>query len=426
LPTERLALLLRRGCFALGSSLFFLRIGEKMRRIKKNITQEIFSTPPDVEDFWEEQPSVTADLVGDSISSEEPVVEESVVNKKGVANIILSELRKTNEAVCYTTEDETGEVILRPRFLSTQHVGLDHILGGGIPSGRITELYSRNEGEGKSSVSAHLMAEMTRTGGLVVLFDAERGFTEERLKTFGVNPENLIYIEPDNVESVFKSVEKVLAVVDTEKCTNKTLIVLDSVAAIPSKTQFEADFGEGALGSHARALSAGFSKITSILGRRDCYFLAINQTRHKINSLWGDSLETSGGKALKFYASTRIELSKAQGSMIKKGDEIIGLQLTAKVVKNKIVKPFQTTTLHLMFNTGIDLYKGLFDLLEKLKMIDRNGAWYSLQGHKFQQKDFDKMLTTLTFTEVDAVAKLLREKRVTVTAINRIFPLWKP
>jgi recombination protein RecA len=345
------------------------------------------------------------------------------------ASQLASRLRKTSSKANVHVLAESGTFVTRPKFLSTQHVWLDHVLGGGIPAGRLTELYSKQEGEGKSSLAAHIMAEMIRRDGLVVLIDSERGFTEERLQTFGIDLDKVVYIEPRYVEEVFDTITEILEEVESEGISDRTLIVWDSVAATPSKTQFEAEYDERTMAAQARALSAGLGKIMETLSKHECYILALNQTRQNIKVIFGDNTQTVGGKGLKFYASTRIELSKSGGN-IKNGDEILGFGIKALAVKNRMARPYNPAFMNFFFEKGVDTFKGLFDFLEVIDIVHKKGAWYTIDGYtkpdgslkSFQQKEFAAVLADLDSKSEEKIVKALLDKRVTLPAIQRFFP----
>ncbi len=284
-----------------------------------------------------------------------------------------------------------------------------------------------------SSIAGHLMAEMQRKGGNVILIDAEQGFTMQRLQQLGVDPATVIYVEPDHIESVFDVITSVFEVIEDEEDTalaDHTLIVWDSVAATPSKQQFEADYDQQTMGAQARALSSGLQKLIKTLKRHEVYFVLLNQIRHKIGAMFGEQTQTSGGKAVKFYASTRLELSKPPNPWLKVDNDVVGFKITAKTIKSRIVRPFQTTTLYLHFERGVDAWKGLFDLCEEAGIIKKKGAYVTITGYakedgtlkSFRQKDFQKIVTELGSDTQQLISDHLVSIGVTPDAIRRFFP----
>lgn len=324
---------------------------------------------------------------------------------------------KKSDAHVYRIEDESGSVITRPKFLSTQILSLDRVLGGGIPAGRVVELYSKSEGEGKSSVASHIMAEMTRQGGYVLLIDSERGFTEDRLKTFGVDLNRVIMVEPRYIEEVFDIITETIETAINEKAAERLLVVWDSVASTPSKIEFEAEYDEVKIATQARSLSRGLPRLLDTLSKVECFVVFINQTRTNIGQMFGDNLTTVGGKALKFYSSVRLELSKGAGSKINVNNEQVGINVSAQCVKNRIAKPFNKTAFPLHFEKGVDLWKDFFDLLVSLKILDQRGAWYafaSVSGEeiKFQQKAFKETMKGLSVEDQEALADTLEKEKI--------------
>lgn len=343
-------------------------------------------------------------------------------SKAAEAIVKVMKSNKNNSLVFTMSED--GTVVTRPKFLSTQHILLDEILGGGIPAGRITEIFSKNEGEGKSSLAAHLMKEMVDQGGLVVLIDSEHGFTEERLRDFGIPLNSVVYVDAPHIEAAFEAIDQTLQEVKDSGVASKCLIVWDSIAGSISKARFEGEFGQGAIGDHARAISAGLPKLAHFLTRVETYLVILNQTRNKIDTFGGGKKESTGGKGLKFYASTRIELSRGAGGYLKQGDSVVGFRVVVKTLKNRIVRPFQVVDMYFHFDRGFDLLKGVFDFLVDRGFIQKLGAWCEMKGveKKFQQKDFTEVLKSLDVDIVDEIKEQMDKANLKGSAYRNLLP----
>ena len=327
-----------------------------------------------------------------------------------------------------TTLSKKSTVITSPKFLSTQHIGLDALLGGGIPAGRFVEIFSHNEGSGKTSLAMHILAECQRTGGIAVLIDMEKGVTTERLETLGVDTSKLLYFYPKYLEKVYEIIEALLKHTKKMGIAQRTVIVLDSIAATPTKAQFEAGYNDPMqVATLARSLSFHLPKFADTIMEIETYFIAINQSRSKIGVLYGSKHTTSGGKAMKFQASIRLKLDVK--TKIKNAKGVVdGIVVRASTEKNKIAAPFRSTEINILFDRGIDTQRSLFDFLVGEGVIDQGGAWNSMPGceKKFQYKDFVSVLSALTAEGVDIVCSALEAKNITTAAIQRFFPEYSP
>ena len=337
---------------------------------------------------------------------------------------IIDHLQSYGSAHVTRMSDEQS-VITVPKFLSTGLPNIDHMLGGGIPAGRITELYSKGEGVGKSSLAAQLMAEMQRQGGTVVLMDTEHGFTDDRLKTFGVNPEEVIKVQPDHIEAACETISTILRIVreTDEKENGGVLVVWDSVTGTPSKAEFESDYGDVLVASAARAWSVGLKKLKDELARSEIYCVMICQTRVNIGQMFGDKQQSTGGMGLRYYAGQRIVLSRGANPWLKNGPQRVGFKVTMSTEKSRLAEPYQQAESSLIFSRGYDRWKSLFDLLLKLEKIKQKGAWYELEGveKSFQAKDFKKVIKSLPKEQKEALTTLLLEAYVNEATVKYFF-----
>ncbi len=252
--------------------------------------------------------------------------------------------------------------------ISTHSIGLNYALGiGGLPRGRIVEIYG-GESSGKTTLSLHVVAEAQKAGGVCAFIDAEHSMDPQYATKLGVKTEELLISQPNSGNEALNILESLIK-------TNKvSVIVVDSVAALVPQAELDGDVGATLMGAQARLMSQAMRMLTAVIAKSNTLVIFINQTRVNIGG-YGDPTTTAGGKALKFYASVRIEVKKT--STIKKGDDPIGSRIRAKVVKNKVAAPFKVTEFDILYNQGIVRECELLALGEKYKLIDRNGASYS-------------------------------------------------
>lgn len=260
--------------------------------------------------------------------------------------------------------------------IPTGSLSLDLALGGGIPKGRIIEIYGP-ESSGKTTVCLHAVAEVQKSGGTAAYVDAEHALDPAYAKRLGVNIDNLLISQPD-------SGEQALEVVETLVRSNAVdIIVVDSVAALVPQAEIEGDMGDAHMGLQARLMSQALRKLTGIINRTKCTVIFVNQLRMKIGVMFGNPETTTGGNALKFYASVRMDIRRI--SQIKQGDAVIGNHCRVKVVKNKIAPPFREAEFDIMYNQGISREGDVIDLAVAHEIVAKQGAWYEYEGQKIAQ-----------------------------------------
>ncbi|MCW8825815.1 MAG: recombinase RecA [Gammaproteobacteria bacterium] len=261
--------------------------------------------------------------------------------------------------------------------ISTGSLGLDIALGiGGLPKGRVVEIYGP-ESSGKTTLTLHVIAEAQKAGGTCAFVDAEHALDPLYAEKLGVNIEDLLVSQPDTGEQALEITDMLVrsAAVD--------VVVVDSVAALTPKAEIEGDMGDSHMGLQARLMSQALRKLTSNIKRSNTLVIFINQLRMKIGVMFGNPETTTGGNALKFYASVRLDIRRI-GS-IKKGDEILGSETRVKVVKNKVSPPFKQTQFDILYGEGISREGEIIDMGVKLEIIDKAGAWYSYNGERIGQ-----------------------------------------
>lgn len=267
----------------------------------------------------------------------------------------------------------------------TGSLGLDIALGvGGVPKGRIVEIYGP-ESSGKTTVALHMVAEVQKRGGIAGFIDAEHALDPVYAKNIGVDIDNLYISQPDNGEQALEITETMV------RSGAVDIVIVDSVAALVPKAEIEGDMGDSHVGLHARLMSQALRKLTAAISRSNCVVIFINQLREKVGVMFGNPETTTGGRALKFYASVRLDVRRTE--TLKQGGEMVGNHVKVKVVKNKVAPPFKQAEFDIMFGTGISREGEILDLASECNVVNKSGAWYSYNGERIGQgrenvKDF--------------------------------------
>ena len=272
--------------------------------------------------------------------------------------------------------------------ISTGSIGLDIALGvGGIPKGRVIEIYGP-ESSGKTTIATHINAEAQKKGGMCAIIDAEHAFDSNYAQKLGVDVDNLLISQPDYGEQALEIADRLLLSGALD------VVVRDSVAALVPKSELEGEMGDSKMGLHARLMSQALRKLTANISKTNKVCIFINQLREKIGVMFGNPETTTGGNALKFYASVRLDIRRQ--AQIKDGDEAIGNRVKVKVVKNKVAPPFRAAEFDIIFGEGISKLGEIIDMGVELNVINKSGSWYSYDSNKLGQGR-------------DAVKQLLRD-----------------
>ncbi|MEQ1537151.1 MAG: recombinase RecA [Burkholderiaceae bacterium] len=270
-----------------------------------------------------------------------------------------------------------GEVIEDIQVVSTGSLGLDIALGvGGLPRGRVIEIYGP-ESSGKTTLTLQVIAEMQKLGGTCAFVDAEHALDTQYAQNLGVNLQDMLISQPDTGEQALEIVDSLV------RSGAVDLIVIDSVAALTPKAELEGEMGDSLPGLQARLMSQALRKLTAHIKKANCMVIFINQIRMKIGVMFGSPETTTGGNALKFYASVRLDIRRT--GTIKKGDDAIGNETRVKVVKNKVAPPFKTAEFDILFGAGISRLGEVIDLGVTAGVVEKSGAWYAFKGEKIGQ-----------------------------------------
>jgi recombination protein RecA len=291
---------------------------------------------------------------------------------------------------------------MRVETISTGALTLDLALGGGLPKGRVIEIYGP-ESSGKTTLALHAIAEVQKSGGIAAFVDAEHALDPTYSAALGVDIANLLVSQPDNGESALEIVDQLVrsAAVD--------IVVIDSVAALVPRVEIEGDMGDTHVGLQARLMSQALRKITGNIGKSGCTVIFINQLRQKIGVTYGSPETTTGGNALKFYASVRLDIRRIQ--TLKKGTDEFGNRVKVKVAKNKVAPPFRIAEFDIIFGKGISTLGCLVDLAEETGILTRKGAWYSFNGDNISQGRDNAIKYLEEKTEfTQKITELVREK----------------
>jgi recombination protein RecA len=298
----------------------------------------------------------------------------------------------------------SDEKVLDVPVISTGSLGLDIALGvGGIPKGRIIEVYGP-ESSGKTTLAMHCIAEAQKQGGLAAFIDAEHAFDKIYAEKLGIDTENLLISQPDNGEQALEIAEHLI------RSGAIDIIVIDSVAALVPRGELEGEMGDSKMGLQARLMSQALRKLTGTINKTGCSCIFINQLREKIGVMFGNPETTTGGNALKFYASVRLDIRRI-GQIKESADNVLGNRTRVKVVKNKVAPPFKVVEFDIMYGRGISKSGEIIDLGVELDVVQKSGSWFSYDGNKLGQgRDAVKQLVEDNPELMEDIETKIKEK----------------
>lgn len=325
--------------------------------------------------------------------------------KSNALNLAIEKLEKTyGQGTIMKLSDEN---IVKIPSIPTGSLSLDIALGiGGLPKGRVVEIYGP-ESSGKTTLSMHCIAEAQKKGGVAAFIDAEHAFDKSYAEKLGIDTENLLISQPDNGEQALEITEHLI------RSNALDIIVIDSVAALVPKGEIEGEMGDSVMGLQARLMSQALRKLTGAIHKSGCVCIFINQLRQKIGVMFGNPETTTGGNALKFYSSVRLDIRRI-GQIKDSPDSIMGNRTKVKVVKNKVAPPFKVVEFDIMYGKGISKSGEILDLGVELEIIQKSGSWFSYNNEKLGQgRDSVKLILEDNPELMKELEKTIREKLTT-------------
>jgi recombination protein RecA len=308
-------------------------------------------------------------------AKKQPQISEEASNKKRAVDTAVAQIEKNHGKGSIMTLG--SQEILDVPVVSTGCIQLDMALGvGGLPKGRIVEVYGP-ESSGKTTLALHAVAEAQKTGGVAAFIDAEHAFDALYARRLGVDIDNLLVSQPDTGEQALDICETLV------RSGAVDIIVIDSVAALVPQAEINGEMGDSHMGLQARLMSQALRKLTGIISRSHCCLIFINQLRMKIGVMFGNPETTTGGNALKFYASVRLDIRKV--ASIKEGEEVVGNRTRVKVVKNKLAAPFKQCEFDILYGTGVSREGSLLDLATEMEIVQKSGTWFSYGKERIGQ-----------------------------------------
>ena len=339
---------------------------------------------------------------------------ENSEKQKALTSVLSQIERSFGKGAIVRLGDSTR---MRVETIPTGALTLDIALGGGLPKGRVIEIYGP-ESSGKTTLALHAIAEVQKSGGIAAFVDAEHALDPTYASALGVDIENLLVSQPDTGEMALEIVDQLVRSVAVD------IVVIDSVAALVPRAEIEGDMGDSHMGLQARLMSQALRKITGNIGKSGCTVIFLNQLRQKIGITYGNPETTTGGNALKFYASVRLDIRRIQS--LKKGTEEYGNRTKVKVAKNKVAPPFRIAEFDIVFGKGISTLGCLTDLADEMGVIMKKGSWYSYNGENIAQgrdKVIQHMEKNIDFkNEIEELVKKKLETGAVVSA-NSVAPV---